>query len=69
MGSDDSTVWEYHTLRPPREATKKEASDPIQELNELGVENWELVDTIEYTSGGTKFLVFKRPRKEPTNSQ
>jgi hypothetical protein len=69
MDTDESQAVEYHTLRPPREATKKEASDPSQELNELGAEGWELVTTIEYTGGGTKYLVFKRPRRESTNSQ
>lgn len=55
------TQWEYETLRPPREATKKEASDPKAELNELGAAGWELVTTVEYVGGGTKFLLFKRP--------
>lgn len=62
--SDDTTRWEYETLRPPREATRKESSDPKSELNELGAEGWELVGTIEYTGGGTKYLVFKRPRED-----
>jgi hypothetical protein len=53
--------WEYRTLRPPREATKKEASDPTGELDELGAEGWELVETIEYVGGGTKYLLLKRP--------
>ena len=39
----------------------KEADDPTDELNELGAEGWELVETIEYAGGGTKYLVFKRP--------
>lgn len=59
--SHDTVQWEYETLRPPREATKKEASDPKAQLNELGSAGWELVETIEYTGGGTKYLVFKRP--------
>ncbi|KYH26613.1 hypothetical protein HAPAU_17120 [Halalkalicoccus paucihalophilus] len=60
--SQDRVRWEYETLRPPREATKREASDPKAELNALGEEGWELVETIEYTGGGgTKYLVFKRP--------
>lgn len=58
------TQWEYETLRVPREATKKEASDPKAELNELGAAGWELVTTVEYTGGGTKFLLFKRPADE-----
>lgn len=68
MTTDDPAVWEYHTLRPPREATKKEASDPIAELNELGAEGWELVTTVEYSGGGTKFLVLKRPRDASTDA-
>lgn len=42
----------------------KEASDPTDALNELGAEGWELADTIDYTGGGTKFLVLKRPVDE-----
>ncbi len=42
----------------------KEASDPTAELNRLGEEGWELVTTIDYEAGGTKYLVLKRP-KEP----
>jgi hypothetical protein len=60
----DSTVWEYETLRPPRGRTKKEATDPKAEMNELGEDGWELVDTVEYVGGGTKYLVFKRPSEE-----
>ena len=61
MSHSHDHQWEYETLRPPREATKKEASDPKAQLNALGSEGWEFVETIEYTGGGTKFLVFKRP--------
>ena len=61
MATSDPTRWEYYCLRPPREETKKEASDPTEELNDLGAEGWELVDTITYTGGGTKYLVLKRP--------
>ncbi|WP_254763632.1 DUF4177 domain-containing protein [Natrinema marinum] len=53
--------WEYKTLRPPRDETKKEAQNPQDALNEYGDDGWELVETIEYTGGGTKYLVFKRP--------
>jgi hypothetical protein len=60
--TDPSVRWEYRILEPPRESTQKEASDPTIALNELGADGWELVDTIDYTGGGTKFLVFKRPR-------
>lgn len=56
------TAWEYETLRPPRESTQKEATDPKQALDELGADGWELIDTIDYVGGGTKFLVLKRPR-------
>lgn len=28
--------WVYKTVRPPTEATQKEAADPIEQLNELG---------------------------------
>ncbi len=53
--------WEYHTIRPPRGSTKKESIDPVNDLNDLGEDGWELVTTIEYVGGGTKYLVFKRP--------
>ncbi|SFG09661.1 protein of unknown function [Halopelagius inordinatus] len=64
MTSSPPRRWEYRTLKPPREATQKEARDPTEELNELGREGWELVDTIDFTGGGTKLLVLKRPRDE-----
>lgn len=57
----EATRWEYETLRPPRDETRKEATDPKTELNELGADGWELASTIEYEGGGTKYLVFKRP--------
>ena len=53
--------WEYETLQPPRGATKKEASDPKAQLNKLGAEGWEFITTAEYTGGGTKYIMFKRP--------
>ena len=56
-----STQWEYETLRPPRNSTMKEAVDPKTELNELGREGWELVGSVDYAGGGTKYLLFKRP--------
>jgi hypothetical protein len=62
MQTGEFTRWEYETVRPDRESTKKEASDPKATLNELGAEGWELIETITYESGGTKYLVFKRPR-------
>jgi hypothetical protein len=53
--------WEYKSLRPSRGETKKEAEDPIDEINELAADGWRFVDTIDYTGGGTKYLVFERP--------
>lgn len=55
--------WEYETLRPPRGETKKEADDPKEAVNELAAEGWRFVDTIEYTGGGTKYIVFERPAR------
>ncbi len=63
MARHTDETWEYRTLRPPRGSEKKEAIDPTSELNEYGKEGWELVETIEYVGGGTKFLVFKRPAR------
>lgn len=60
MAIEAAKQWEYKTIRPPTESTQKEAIDPTEQLNELGADGWELVGTIEYTGGGTKFLVFKR---------
>ncbi|THE65133.1 DUF4177 domain-containing protein [Salinadaptatus halalkaliphilus] len=67
MTTDRETVWEYETVRPPREATMEEASDPEELLNEYAREGWEFVSTIEYTGGGTKYLVFKRPASGDTD--
>ncbi len=53
--------WEYKTLEPPKGLTKRETVDPTEELNRLGTEGWELVETISYDGGGTKLLLFKRP--------
>jgi hypothetical protein len=61
MSESEATRWEYETLRPPRDATRKEAKDPKAELNQLGADGWEFVATIDYEGGGTKYLVFKRP--------
>jgi hypothetical protein len=63
---DGSRLWEYEVLRPPRDETKKEAENPKAAINELAGEGWRLVETIDYTSGGTKFIVFERPRPEET---
>ncbi|MGQ5515548.1 DUF4177 domain-containing protein [Halococcus saccharolyticus] len=57
------TLWEYETLRPPRGETRKESEDPKAEMNELAAEGWRLVETIDYTGGGTKYLVFERPAR------
>lgn len=61
MTSSSETAWEYETVRPPREATREEAADPKEVLNDLGSEGWELAATVDYSGGGTKYLVFKRP--------
>ncbi len=61
MSESEATRWEYETLRPPRDETQKEAEDPKAELNQLGGDGWEFVETIDYEGGGTKYLVFKRP--------
>lgn len=55
--------WEYQSIRPPREETLKEASDPTTRLNELGARGWDLATTIDYTGGGTKFIILKRPKE------
>ncbi|WP_049972655.1 DUF4177 domain-containing protein [Haladaptatus cibarius] len=60
MSETEIDRWEYETLRVPRGETKKESEDPKTELNELAVEGWRLVNTIDYTGGGTKYLVFER---------
>lgn len=64
-----ATRWEYETLRPPREETKKEASDPSAALNDRGEEGWELVETVDYVGGGTKLLVLKRPADAGTSDE
>ncbi len=63
MPGPDPTRWEYETIRPPRDETKKEAKDPKAALNELGAEGWEFVGTVAYEGGGTKYLVCKRPAR------
>jgi hypothetical protein len=57
----DRQRWEYRTLRPDREATRHEVADPEAELNDLGADGWELVTAVDYSGGGTKYLVLKRP--------
>jgi hypothetical protein len=66
-GRDGSTVtreddehWEYKVLRPSRDETKKEASDPESDLNELAADGWRFVQTVDYAGGGTKYMVFER---------
>ncbi|WP_121744243.1 DUF4177 domain-containing protein [Natronorubrum halophilum] len=61
MSRSSGSNWQYKVLEPPRGPTMEEAVDPTAELNDLGTDGWELVTTIEYTGGGTKYLVFKRP--------
>ena len=60
--------WEYETVRPPRGETKKEAENPKSAINKLAEEGWRLVETIDYTGGGTKYLVFERPVEPTTDS-
>lgn len=60
--------WEYETLRPPRDETKKEASDPKDAINDLAANGWRLVETVDYSSGGTKFLIFERQVKPDTET-
>lgn len=68
--SDDSRMgWEYETRRPPRGETKKEARDPEAQLNELGAEGWELIETVDYVGGGTKYFVFKRPLRRDDDQE
>lgn len=62
MSQPADHFWQYNVVEPPRGSTMEEATDPSAILNELGAEGWELITTIEYNGGGTKYLVFKRPR-------
>lgn len=61
--------WEYETLRVPREALKKESANPKDEINELAADGWRLAETIDYTGGGTKFLVFERRARASSESE
>lgn len=65
----DPPRWEYRALRPPREETKKEATDPTDALNDLGADGWEVADTIDYVGGGTKYILLKRPRDDATEAR
>ena len=67
MSDSASDRWEYETVRPERNETRKEAIDPKETLNELGADGWELIETITYENGGTKYLVFKRPLTDTSN--
>ena len=49
---------------PAARSDEKGSERPKAELDELGADRWELVTTVEYTGGGTKFLLFKRPAGE-----
>ncbi len=69
MDTTEPDQWEYKTLRPPRDETKKEAGDPSEQINDLAADGWRLVETIDYTGGGTKFLVFERPARRSDNSE
>ena len=53
----------------PREALKKESANPKDEINELADDGWRLVETIDYTGGGTKFLIFERPARASSESE
>ena len=35
-------------------------------MNDLATDGWRLVESIDYTSGGTKYLVFERPARSDT---
>ena len=60
MTQSDERRWEYETLRVPRGETKKESEDPKSQLNDYAADGWRLCETVDYTGGGTKFLVFER---------
>jgi len=64
MTDQDHVRWEYETVCPARDETRKEAMDPQAELNRYGSKGWELAATVDYVGGGTKYLVFKRPATE-----
>ena len=60
--------WEYEVVRVVRGDTRKEAEDPQSQLNEVAADGWRFVDTMDYTGGGTKYLVFERPVQSGTPS-
>lgn len=47
----------------------KEASDPTERLNELGASGWDVATTVEYTGGGTKYIIMKRPTEMETEHE
>lgn len=61
MNDGSTGRLEYRTVRPPRGETMKEAEDPESALNAHATEGWKLVATVDYTGGGTKYLVMARP--------
>ena len=54
--------WEYEVPRPPRDETKNEAENTIEDIKILATDGWRFVETTDYTSGGTKYLVSGRSR-------
>ena len=67
MAKATAQRWEYTVVRPPRDETRKEAENPQAVLDAHGEDGWELTATIDYSGGGTKFLVFKRPIETETD--
>ncbi len=59
----DAERWEYKVIEPPTELTMRESANPESALNDLGERGWKLTETVSYDGGGTKFLVFVRPRE------
>lgn len=47
----------------------KEARDPTDRLNELGDKGWDLVTTIDYAGGGTKYIILKRPKERGAENE
>ena len=72
MTQIDRKVWiecSGNTKQSGRDGNKKEAINPVDELNDLGASGWEVVTTIDYVGGGTKFIVCKRPGKRESESE
>ncbi|MDS0258167.1 DUF4177 domain-containing protein [Haloarcula sp. S1CR25-12] len=69
MTQFETERWEYETLRAPRGETQKESEDPKKELNELAAEGWRFVETIDYSGGGTKYLVFERAKQSADDGE